>query len=187
MRKLFTFVALVALVFGALAFTGAPAVAKDFETISTGALDTLLVGTSAVLDTTLAVSIKKDMALVIDIEVLSGGGSGAGYVKVQGRVASGYWIDLPLVDLSDSCAVVINAAFSGTASLAKYVLIGKALPLGLDTTDYFGAYKIAGTAGEGTGYAIINDWLPIDKVRAIISDTNWNASAALTGTWVYKQ
>jgi len=185
--KRFIFVALAVLIMGALVAPMSPAEGKDWKMIASGGLDTMLVGTSAVLDTTPAISFQDKNFLVfqLDLTLASGGNAGAGFVYVEGRVSDGNWVKLPLVDLSDSCAVVYEAIFDGQATLTKYVIVGKALPLGLDTTDYIGGTFVAGKGEMLPGPPLWGDYLPFDKVRAITSDTNWNAVVTVSGSWIY--
>ena len=182
--KKFIFVVLAVFLFGAFLTPVAPAESKDYKTLDSGALDSLQVGTSAVYDTTLSIGLQgKDyLAFALDITVEASGGAGAGYIKFQGRVGTGTWVDIPIVDLSDSCAVVYNAAFSGTSSLSKYVIIGKVLPLGLDTADLVG---IVATGGALSSSILWGDFMPFDKIRAIVADVNWSACATAEGTWIY--
>jgi hypothetical protein len=176
MKRLFTF-ALIA----ALALLLSTPANADKRVIEMNAC-AVTTGTSAEYDTTLAIDIT-DAAILsgyVTIDVSSGGSAGAGYLKFEASDASGTgWTTLFVVDHSDSLTLTTQIAYSSTVDLYKAFTL--CLPVEV----------AAGGAGGATAVPleILYDLqlLGFEKVRMIIVDTNWNAAAAITGSWYMKE
>ena len=83
----------LALVLIAGIFTAGPAEAKDKKIIPGSTITTLLVGTSQVIDTSMAIDawVWDYIGVTVQIDVTSGGGAGAGLFYFEGSTDAGVW------------------------------------------------------------------------------------------------
>ena len=150
--------------------------AGDYTIRDMSTIDALVVGTSAVAETTTAHRIEgfDYVGASVHFDVTSGGGAGAGTLVFQGRVDdTAIWTDLWIVNLSDSFDVAMTVAFSGTADIVRDCFITYA-PIDVKT------------GGYTEDFHIVNPY-PYTDIRMIVNDTNWNAACTVTGKWIGKR
>jgi hypothetical protein len=168
MRRIFA-VALAAVLIACLAFS--PAEAKK-KTITGSAITDLVVGTSSVSDTSTSIDITgyDYIGLTTQIVVASGGGAGAGLFYVEGSVDAGVWTKVAVIDFADTNMIRTDIPFAGTASLQKSIVVS-VLGYTVADDDVFDGFWLG-------------NYLPYDKLRVIVTDTNWNAAATFSYDWI---
>ncbi len=150
--------------------------AENYTIKNMSTIDTLLVGTSAVAETTTAFRIEgfNYVGASVHFDRLSGGDAGAGTLVFQGRVDdTAIWTNLWLCNLSDSLDLAMTVAFSGEADIVRDCFFTYA-PLDVKT------------GGYTEDFHICNPY-PYTDIRMIVNDTNWNASCLVTGKWIGKR
>lgn len=177
-RLTFTSILIAIMVFAV--FTPARA---GTEVRQMSAITDLLVGTSAVSDTTTAINcLNYDyIGAAFDIDWTSGGDAGGGLVYFEGRVhsTSGTWVKLWVVDLTDSMEVKQDIAWAATLQAdASLAVIITAVPVGIKSSEVTTTRPVGG---------MISNALPFYEIRSVVVDTNWNAVAGITGYWILKK
>lgn len=149
------------------------------KVIPGSAITDLLVGTSQVLDTSTVFDITgyNYVGLTAQLTRASGGASGAGLFYVEGSVDAGIWEKVYMVCLSDTFAVKNSVAFSGETSLQKSVIIS-IVPY--DLADAQNGSAVA----DGLHFG---NFLPYEKLRLIVDDTNWNWVGTFDFDWIVEK
>lgn len=157
-----------------------PLEAAKWRTQDFGAVVDLVVGTSAVYDTSTVINPQDwgEIHLFVSIDITSGGGAGAGLVHIEGRVDTALaWIQLWMIDVADSMKVKNNIAFSSTADVSIYAIV--AMPQSTIMWQTVGTETLRGGSTKNP--------LGLTQLRAIVTDTNWNAAAVVEGYWLLKR
>ena len=169
--KRFMTIALALILIAGILSVG-PAEAKK-RVIPGSTIADLLVATSAVLDTGLVFDVSgyDYVGLVCQIDSDTLGASGAGFFYIQGSTEAGVWEKVRFINLSDSCVVTDTVVLSGTGDIQKSVVL--CLP-----------YDLKDGANATPDGVFIGNYLPYEKLRFIISDTNWNTRAEVDFYWI---
>jgi hypothetical protein len=194
MKKLFLIGAALAALL-ALAFSDV--IAQENIYIPMGKMnDSLTVATSQIYDTstTLAPSLYSYIAAVIKVDRLMAGSAGAGYFYFEGSYTptkyptayagscdtSSYWIRIPFLSVTDSLEMKTSEVMSGYADIS-YAAILSIMP-----NSFVKGWASGGKVGAIEGAAMFN-YLPFNRIRMIISDTNWNIKAKVYPYWVVRK
>lgn len=156
-------------------FSVSPAEAAKVEKKYFGDVTDLVVGTSAVVDTVGTINIGEYdwIGFHIEVDVASGGGSGGGTITFEGNTGGLQWTPLWIIEYSDSGYVNTSLTLTSTSDL---VFTGS-LTFPYDLTD-------ANAAINGFDSTVP---LPFEKIRCIVTDTNWNAAAEVDGYYLLKK